>query len=90
MTFNQFKLYCIVLVAKNEGKMASEVFSQNKDNVVLSMEELSFYSRSNYINLQISSLSILKFQLGCMLIWAGDADGGDWEEFHEQTFEDLV
>ena len=42
MTFNEFKLFCINLVSKNEGKMLSEVFSQNRDNIVLSLEKMYF------------------------------------------------
>ena len=90
MTFNQFKLFCIVLVAKNEGKLSSEVFSQNEDNVVLSLENLYFDSRPKFIDFKISSLDILKFQLGRMLIWAGDTEKGEWEELYEQTYEDIV
>ena len=42
MNLNQFKLFCINLVTKNEGKMLSEVYSQNKDDVVLSLEKMYF------------------------------------------------
>ena len=90
MNLNQFKLYCINLVAKNEGKMLSEVFSLNRDNVVLSLEKMYFNTQFNCTNLQISSLAVIKLQFGEMFIWGGDTEGGEWVALKEPEYKDIV
>ena len=90
MNLNQFKLYCINLVAKNEGKMLSEVFSLNRDNVVLSLEKMYFNTLSNSVNLQIPSLAVIKLQFGEMFIWGGYTEGGEWITLEEPEYEDFV
>lgn len=90
MNLNQFKLYCINLVAKNEGKMLSEVFSLNRDNVVLSLEKMYFNTLSNSVNLQISSLSVIKLQSSEIYIWGGDTEGGKWNLLDNPEYEDFV
>lgn len=90
MTINQFKLYCINLVTKNEGKMLSEIFSQNKDNIVLTLEDIYFNDTYVDIYLQISSLSVLKIHSGDMFIWCGDTEGGEWVALKEPEYKDIV
>lgn len=90
MTINQFKLYCINLVTKNEGKMLSEIFNQNKDNIVLTLEDIYFNDTYVDIFLQISSLSVLKIHSGDMFIWCGDTELGEWERLEEPEYEDLI
>lgn len=90
MNTNQFNLFCINLVTKNEGKMLYEVFSQNKDNVVLSLEKMYFNVQYFYTDLQISTLSVIKFQSGNMCIWGGDTEGGEWVALKEPEYKDIV
>lgn len=62
MTINQFKLYCINLVTKNEGKMLSEVYKNSIDDTILSMNDISFYTnQKRYSYMRIRNLSCLKF-----------------------------
>ena len=89
MTIHQFKLFCINLVTKNEGKMISEVFSKNKDNVVLTMKNMYFNKPHDDTFLKISSLSVLKMHSGDMFIWCGDYNGS-WERLEEPEYEDLI
>ena len=90
MNLNQFKLYCINLVAKNEGKMLSEVFSQSRDNVVLSLERMYFYTQFNRTHLQISSLAVISLQSGRISIWGGNTKCGEWITLEKPKYEDFV
>ena len=90
MNLNQFKLFCINLVSKNEGNMLSEVFSQNRDNIVLSLEKMYFNIQFFYTDLQISSLPVIRLQSGRICIWGGDTEGGEWITLEEPKYEDFV
>ena len=91
MTIHQFKLFCINLVTKNEGKMLSDVIKGSIDDTILSINNISFYidqKRSSYMKME--KFFCLKFVDGYIYVWGENYNRHDWMKITKFEYNDLI